>query len=251
MKTRIYEDLADMFPLWRETTLEKKDHDKTEADFIVNVLSKSKKPIKTIIDLGGGVGTHSKFLSKLGYKVTLFDQSKKALRIAKKSIPGIKIRQGSFENINIKEKFDAAICMWSTLSYVLNKKGQKHFYKWQSEHIKHLIILDEANFYRYANTFHKIYGGENKEYKLRVIRDWALSKNLKKTKFIYEITNKRTGTIKIVKDSENEQYLTIEEIQDYLGKGWNLQNLLGGYSLRHKFNKKKSKRIIPIFDRNN
>ena len=247
MKTKIYEKLAELFPLWRETTLGKIGHEKKETDFVIDIFKKYPGEIKTVIDLGGGVGLHSELLSKAGYDVTLFDQSVKALSIAKKNNPKLKVIQGSFESINLKETYDAAICMWSTLSYIFSEKGRKKFYDWQKSHIKNLVILDEANFYRYSQKFHKIYVGENKNHKLKVIRDWELTKtNLKKTKFVYEIFDKKSKKIEMVKDAENEQYVPVEKLQKYFGAGWNLE-IYGDYSVNSKFNKKESSRIIPVF----
>ena len=136
MKTKIYEKLAELFPLWRETTLGKTGHEKEETNFVIDIFKKYNGEIKTIIDLGGGVGLHSGLLLKAGYDVTLFDQSAKALSIAKKNNPKLKIIRGSFESMNIKENYDTAICMWSTLSYIFSEKGRKKFYDWQKTHIK-------------------------------------------------------------------------------------------------------------------
>jgi hypothetical protein len=251
MKTKIYEELAPLFPLWRQTTLGQKNHEKVEADFVLSVLKRYPGTIKTIIDLGGGVGLHSGLLSKAGYDVTLFDQSRKALAVAKKNYPKLNIVRGSFETINLKESYDVAICLWSTLSYVLSEKGRKKFYAWQRDHVKKLIILDEANFYRYPGAFHKIYLGENKDYTMKVDRTWTLTKkNLKKTKFVYEITDKKTGKTKTIKDAEDEQYLSVDQLKKYLGSMWKLEGLYGDYRLEEVYDKKKSLRIIPVFIRN-
>lgn len=247
MKTKIYENLAELFPLWRETTLGKMSHEKEETNFVIDVFKKHSNQIKTVIDLGGGVGLHSDLLQKAGYDVTLFDQSEKALSIAQKNNPNLKIIRDSFENIDIQQEYDATICMWSTLSYIFSEAGRENFYNWQKTHIKKLVILDEANFYRYDQKFHKIYFGENEKYKLKVVRDWELTnKNLKKTNFVYEIFDKKTGKTEIVDDAENEQYVETEKLQEYFGTEWNLE-IYGDYNLNNHFDKEKSPRIIPVF----
>ena len=247
MKTKIYENLAELFPLWRETTLGRVGHEKEETNFVIGVFKKYSGQIKTVIDLGGGVGLHSDLLQKVGYEVTLFDQSEKALEIAKKNNPNIKIIHGSFETIDIEQTYDAAICMWSTLSYIFSETRRETFYNWQKTHIKKLVILDEANFYRYEQNFHKIYLGENDNYKMKVVRDWELTdEHLKKTKFIYELFDKGTGKTEIIDDAENEQYVEIEKLQEYFGSEWNLE-LYGDYNLDSNFDKEKSPRIIPVF----
>lgn len=249
MKTKIYENLAELFPLWRETTLGKIGHEKEETNFVVDVFKKHSNQIKTVIDLGGGVGLHSNLLQKAGYDVTLFDQSKKALEIAKRNNPNLKIVHGSFETIDLEQEFDAAICMWSTLTYIFSESGRENFYNWQKTHIKKIVILDEANFYRYDQKFHKIYFGENEKYKLKVIRDWELTdENLKKTKFVYEIFDKKTGKTEIVDDAEDEQYVEIKKLKEYLGSEWDLE-IYGDYNLNSLFDKEKSPRIISVFFR--
>lgn len=69
MKTKIYESLAGLFPLWRDTTLGIKKHEKKETKFIIGILNKYPGKIKTVIDLGGGVGLHAGLLVKAGYDI--------------------------------------------------------------------------------------------------------------------------------------------------------------------------------------
>ena len=250
MKTKIYENIAELFPLWRETTLGKVGHEKEETNFVIDIFKKHSEKISTVIDLGGGVGLHSDLLQKAGYDVTLFDQSEKALSIAKKNNQNLKIIHGSFETIDINQEYDVAICMWSTLSYIFSEEGRLNFYNWQKSHIKKLVVLDEANFYRYDQKFHKIYLGENEDYKMKVIRDWELTdKNLKKTSFIYEIFDKKTGKTEVIEDAENEQYVEIEKLKEYFGTEWNLK-IYGDYNVGSLFNKEESSRIIPVFFKN-
>src|ERR1035441_3771685 len=97
MKTKIYEQLSDLFPLWREVSLGEKGHEKKECKFVYDIFKSYPVKIKTVIDLGGSVGTHAGFLLHRGYRVTIFDQSKKALQIAKAKYPNVKVLQGSFE----------------------------------------------------------------------------------------------------------------------------------------------------------
>lgn len=230
--------------------MQKKGSEKQETQFVIDSFNQHPEKIKTVIDLGGGVGTHALLLAKKGYDVTLFDQSKKALQIAKQQNPKLKTVQGSFETISLKGEYDAAICMWSTLSYIFSERGRKHFYNWQNKHVRHLIILDEANFYRYGKSFHKIYEGENKTHKLTVIRDWVLTPNhLKKTKFIYKLTDKHSGKTLTIPDAENEQYVTVPALKQYLGTNWKLHGLYGEYSLEATYDKKHSLRILTTFHR--
>jgi len=248
-KTKIYEELAELYPLWRNTTLEEVGHERVETDFVLDLFNKKPGTIRSVIDLGGGVGLHSGLLLNAGYDVTLFDQSEKALSIARRNNPNLKLIQGTFENMNVDQQYDAAICMWSTMSYIFSEEGRRTFYDWQKNHIRKLVILDEANFYRYPKNFHKIYEGENDVNKLKVARDWELTEDyLKKTKFRYEVFDKRSGEQSIIEDAENEQYVAPERLRDYFGKEWKVE-IYGDYDLNKTFDKSSSKRIIPVFSR--
>lgn len=250
MITRIFEDMANLYPLWRDTCLGYNQSEKKEADFVKSVFGQYGDKIKTVIDLGGGVGLHTAHLLSWGYDVTLFDQSKTALAIAKNGNPALKIEQGSFETIDITKNYDAAICMWSTLSYVLDEKGRAHFYEWIRNHINKVVILDEANYFRYSSNFHKTYEGENEKYKLKIDRDWSMDNDrTKTTKYVYEISNKENGKVELIDDGEIEHYLSPEELSDYMGKEFSLKHLLGGYQLSEALEKAKSLRIITVFEK--
>lgn len=249
MKTKIYENLVDLYPLWRDVISGERKHEKQETNFIVDIFKKYHGQIKSIIDLGGSIGIHSSLLLRLGYDVTLFDQSEKALTIAKQNSPKLHLICSSFEKIDIKEKYDAAICMWSTFPYICSESGRKRFYNWLKTHIRKLIILDEANFYTYPQKFHKVYFGGDEKYKIKIIRDWTIMMgNLRKTKFSYEIFDKKTKKIKVIKDAENQQYLSVETLKKYFGS-WNLKYLFGDYNLQSQYNQEKSPRIIMIFQK--
>lgn len=251
MLTRIFEDLAYLYPLWRDVCLGIQGSESKEANFVLDVFKTVQSSVKSVIDLGGGVGTHSKILVKNDLDVTLLDRSRPALDIVNKSYPDIKTIESSFESIDAPEKFDAGICMWSTLSYVSTPEGRKVFYGWLKDHINKIIILDQANFYRYSNIFSKIYEGENDKYKLKILREWTLNdSNLKSTTYKYEIYNKETGETEHIDDAEDEQYLTVDELQTYLGSEWKLKQVVGGYGLAEEYKQESSLRLITIFERN-
>lgn len=250
MLTRIFEDLAYLYPLWRDVCLGMEGSENKEANFVLDVFKTIQSPIKTVIDLGGGVGTHSKILVKNDLDVTLLDRSRHALDIVNKNYPDIKTVECSFEKISVSGQFDAGICMWSTLSYVSSPEGRDVFYGWLKNHVEKVIILDQANFYRYSNTFSKTYEGENEKYKLKILREWTLNdKNLKSTTYKYEIYNKETGETEHIDDAEDEQYLTVEELQAYLGSEWKLKQIVGGYSLDEEYKKESSLRLITVFEK--
>jgi hypothetical protein len=250
MSTKIFESHAHLYQLWRDTCLGVKGSEEKEANFILDLFKSLGKPPKSIIDLGGGIGAHSKILSSKGFDVTLLDQSEKALQIVRDSYPAIKAIHSSFEGINLEENYDAGICMWSTLSYILDKNHQRNFYAQLNTHINNVIVLDQANFYRYSQSFSKTYEGEDEKYKMKILRNWNLNEsNLKTTTYTYELFNKGTGKTEIIDDGESEQYLTVEELQNYLGNDWKLTHTFGDYSVDSVYEKGASLRLITVFER--
>ncbi|MBI4159522.1 class I SAM-dependent methyltransferase [Candidatus Woesearchaeota archaeon] len=78
-----------------------------------------KHDVKKILDVACGIGRHAIPLSKMGYEVVGIDfspfQIKKAEDDAKKESSNAQFVLQNANNFSYPEKFDAAICMWTTL----------------------------------------------------------------------------------------------------------------------------------------
>jgi hypothetical protein len=243
----LYEKYPSDYLLWRKTM--SGSSVETETKFIIDCFKKSNKKIKTVIDLGGGIGLHSNLLQKAGFEVTIYDHSKKSLQIAKKTNPKLKTIQGSFENIKINKKFDAAICMWTTFTYIIDNKGRTSFFSWISTHIKDFILLDESNFYNFPKKLHKVYTGAVNNKKIKITRNWTFNKNgYRETIFKNEITDLKTNKKQIITDIEKMQFLSENKINDLLHKKWELIKTIGDYNYKTKFNIKQSPRLITLWE---
>jgi ubiquinone/menaquinone biosynthesis C-methylase UbiE len=252
-EARIYDDLAEFYQLWREVCLGKKASEADELRFIADVFASS-SAITSVIDLGGGVGVHAIALAKHGFDITLLDKSAKAISIAKRNLPTLKVALANFESIDLPQTYDAAICMLSSLTFILEESGQRHFYNWLKHHTRDLIILDQSNFHRYAKTaseksFSERLEGEDKHFYLRIARDWFIENNLKQTSYLYEFVDKASEATKVIPDGQIQRYVPIEQLVSFLGKDWRLVALLGDYSLKHMFDEYTSPRMISVFKR--
>lgn len=246
-KTLIYNELAELYPLWRGALLHGDEQtQKKQVKFLETILSQA--DAKTLIDLGGGIGTHSIPLSQQGYKVSAFDSSSKALTLMNKKEKSIKTIKGFFEKIALTQNFDASICMWSTINYLLKPKDRKHFVDWITAHTNRLIIIDQPNLFAYPKKFNKEYEVADEQRRLKISRNWEIKNQIRKTNYIYQITDK-TGKTKNVKDVEIQYFMTLAETSNLIGKGWAIKYLLGDYDINKAFDSKKSSRLITVFEK--
>lgn len=247
-EARIYDDLAEFYPLWRDACLGRKASEADEVKFLLDVFSSS-QGVSSVVDLGGGTGVHAIPLAKHGFDVTILDKSANAISIARRNFAEIKTVQSNFETVAVTKRFDASICMLSSFTYILDESGRRHFFSWIADHTRDLMILDQGNFNRYPKTFNDRFHGEDKHFSLKVARDWYMEEATKHTSFLYEFVDKASEAAKVIVDEQVQRYLTIEELVSYLGKGWRLVALLGDYNLKQMFDEQTSPRMICVFKR--
>lgn len=104
-----------------------------EVDFVDDVIHKYLGAAKyKVLDLGCGVGRHAKYLMTR-YQVTGIDASPDMLKVFRKNCPGV-----PYWGIDMRElgelaplrdqRFDVAMCMWTTLNYLsLDSEVQQWF----------------------------------------------------------------------------------------------------------------------------
>jgi len=109
-----------------------KDYEK-ECEFLETIFSKLSFKVNSILDLGCGTGGHSKILSERGYQVVGIDRSKNMIDIANKKIKGknlpVKFIKRDINNINLNEKFDVIISMFSVVGYQTTNNTLAKFLK--------------------------------------------------------------------------------------------------------------------------
>ena len=100
---------------------------KKECDFIERLFSAYclKRP-RTILDLGCGTANHMIPLILRGYQLVGVDNSSQMLGIARDKITRLnlkgKLLKRKLQAFDLKAKFDAIICMFSVINYVVHKK---------------------------------------------------------------------------------------------------------------------------------
>ena len=95
----------------------------SEVDYLEKLFKEfSPHPVKRLLDLGCGTGSHAVILAERGYRVTGIDQSKEMIYHAREKIKTSKasicFEHGDIRNFNINETFDAVISMFAVMSYL-------------------------------------------------------------------------------------------------------------------------------------
>jgi len=174
-----------------------KDYSK-ECDFLELVFKKySKKPVKSIFDLGCGTGLHDGELSKRGYRITGLDLSREMIDIARGRNPNDEFIVGDMSNFNLNQKFDAVICMFSAMGYLTKNRQIESFFSSVKNHLNigDLIILDVWNGLGVMNELptsrEKIAKMEN----LRIVRksfpDLDSKNHINNVKFLVKVFEKK------------------------------------------------------------
>lgn len=84
----------------------------------IDELIKSALPeAQTVLDVGCGTGKHLELL-RSRYKVEGLDLDGEMLKIAAARNPGVRLHQGDMETFHLERRFDAVLCLFSSIGYV-------------------------------------------------------------------------------------------------------------------------------------
>ncbi|HEY4822715.1 MAG TPA: class I SAM-dependent methyltransferase [Candidatus Bathyarchaeia archaeon] len=93
-----------------------------EADKIHQLIQQHKRSSgRTLLDVACGTGGHLAFLRQ-HYEVEGLDVNPDMLKIARPKHPDMRFHQGEMASFNLKRKFDAIICLFSSIGYVKTKQ---------------------------------------------------------------------------------------------------------------------------------
>ncbi len=151
-------------------------NDLVDTNLEVNVLDSifKKHKVKSVLDVACGVGRHSIPLAKLGYQVTGIDLSPYQIKKAKEDAKKEKVKTSfviqDANSFYYNKKFDAAICMWTTLGeepmqykkvirnvfhalknhgiFIIDNRSWEHIPKEREEIIKTSAKLDSGGTFR-------------------------------------------------------------------------------------------------------
>ncbi|HUS60381.1 MAG TPA: class I SAM-dependent methyltransferase [Nevskiaceae bacterium] len=248
-KRALYSRLAPYYDFLAPLTTEK------ECRFLNDVFQsyKSGKILK-ILDLGCGTGRHSCFLAKVGYKVTGIDLAGDMLKIARNKCPKVEFKEMDFTNPKFpKNFFDASICMWTTIGYILSEDKIKTFIKNIYCITEHLFVLDSSNYENPAKNKPLIEGENIIRLPKAVIkssykRQYDKEAKLRRDAYVTELIEKGKKPV-IFREREELKMWSLEEIKNFLRPRFRILKVYGDYSLEKTYYPKTSKRKIIIAEK--
>jgi SAM-dependent methyltransferase len=123
-----------------------KDYDQ-EVDFLVRAFRRCGIRGRRVLEVACGTGNHSKLLVKRGYDVTGVDISEDMLRIARSKVKQhAKFIRGDMRDLDavVENDYDAAICLFSSISYNLTIPDLRRTIQGLYDHLKEpgVVVFD-------------------------------------------------------------------------------------------------------------
>lgn len=117
-----------------------------EVDFLVKVFKKYHVRGRRVLEVACGTGSHSKILAQRDYEVTGVDLSEDMLRVARRKVKGhAKFLRGDMRDLDpALGKFDAAICLFSAISYNQTPSDLKRTIQGLYDHLEEggVVVFD-------------------------------------------------------------------------------------------------------------
>ncbi len=211
--------------------LQDKSKYKKWARFIEQVWVKLNFKPKSLIDLGCGSGSSFMPFVK-SMKIAGLDSSTEMLKIARKRLKGIdhkvKLFKQSFLDIDLKDKFDAAICLNFTVVHIYKKKDFGEFFKniYKILNPGGIFVFDIKprkaflNIFNKRAEFHKLNGSE---YKWEV-KQYRSDPNLFKVIFYLKQGED------ILKETNINRVYALKDIKKYIAEsGFKLMGVYDNY----------------------
>jgi SAM-dependent methyltransferase len=243
----LYNELAPIYDLAT------KRNDEREVAFIDSVIKQFLPETRLVLDLGCGVGRHAEMLSgKYGYKITGVDISERMIGLAKRRCPTGNFKKMDMTNLELGEKFDVAICMWTTFNYLSVGNEITRFLEAVHKTLKNrgLLLIDMNN---YRKKPHDSYYRQtrNDSYEIRLSVSKRLIKNLNESIYFYFIRNLKSGEEFLALDQELNWAYTQEDVLNAGRPFFNLLKCYGDYADSARFTPEKSDRIILVLQKRN
>jgi len=89
---------------------------------------------ETLLDIACGTGHHAGLLDKY-YRVEGLDLDPNMLSVARRKYPKIRFHKGDMINFKLNKKFDAIVCLFSSIGYVKTRSNLNQAIQTMSQHL--------------------------------------------------------------------------------------------------------------------
>lgn len=199
-----------------------KDKDyKAEAAYVLDALqSAAGKPVKQLLELGAGSGSHAVHFCDAGCHVTGIERSVEMVREAQqKKIKNFKPLQGDIAAFNLNKKFDAAVSLFHVVSYLTNNNELIRCFSCVAQHLKKggLFLFDiwytPAVYTLKPETRIKRLQGEGINITRIAESQMHPNKNMVDVHYEVLVTDSQTGVTTMITETHPMRHFSLPEIE--------------------------------------
>lgn len=215
---------------------------KEEANFVHSCFQRSgDNKISYVLELGCGTGSYALALESLGYKVIAVDYSKDMLAVAKqkavRNSSNVDFYCQDMRSLDLGNRvFDAVVCLFNSIGYVLSDNDIKETLKGVRRHLKPngLFVFDFWNARAVVNDYEPVRMRRWKTMNGELLRivETTLERPKQLCSIAYTIYELNTDkTYNSSKETQLNRYFSLEEIVGLLKmNGFTLLKLFSGFS---------------------
>jgi len=109
---------------------------KADTEKLQSILNKHASiEIKTLLEVACGTGNYLQLLQKQ-YTVEGLDISPNMVKEAQKKLPDVSINQGDMRQFELNKQYDAVVCLFSSIAYMLNEADLTKAVQTMVKHLK-------------------------------------------------------------------------------------------------------------------
>lgn len=249
MKIRAYSELAKYYDL----VYHRKQYGK-EADFLENIFRTHGQKVKSVLDIACGTAVHDIFLARRGFRIVGIDSSKEMIAIAKKRAKSEKLKidfhQQDMRKIGLKERFDVAICMFSSFNHLLTVEDAKASVASIRNVLKKngIFVLDLPNpisYFKMQPT--SIENGESDKTKLVRVATLENFPETSSAKLHLSYVIHEGSKTRLDFETWDLRYYSREEMVKLLTEsGFKIVGVYGNFGITEEFDENNSRRIIIV-----
>ena len=207
----------------------------------------------SILDLGCGTGEHLNALKKFGVRGVGIDSSPEMLKVAKKRYPsGIEFINKSFISFDYYNEFDAVLCLFGSMVYLLNDKDVDNLFwnTWRALKPGGIGIFEVWHSIPVRKIGNRpvTHVSRTKHQDILIERERGFNiieeskRTIVKVEYLYKVLS--PGSSAAYNDTHTMRAFTLDEISTFIkSNGFEIKNIFAN-SMKEKFNENSNKMLI-------